>query len=196
MSAAHDEQAAALRADLTAAVRGSVRFDRASRAMYSADASNYRHVPIGVVAPVDTDDVEAAIAVCRAHDVPVLPRGAGTSIAGQTVNTAVVLDFRRHLNRVLEIDPEAGTARVQPGVVLDVLRDAARPHGLTFGPDPATHSRCTLGGMIGNNSCGSHSVAWGKTVDNVHSLDVLTYRGLTIALLVGIVLGYVLGKFI
>jgi FAD/FMN-containing dehydrogenase/Fe-S oxidoreductase len=166
-----------LHADLAEAVRGRVRFDTATRAMYSADASNYRRVPIGVVAPRDTDDVEAAVAVCRTHDVPVLPRGAGTSIAGQAVNTAVVLDFTKHLGNVLEIDPEARTARVQPGLVLDTLRDAARPHGLTFGPDPSTHNRCTLGGMIGNNACGSHSVAWGKTVDNVHALDVLTYRG-------------------
>nr|WP_246085919.1 FAD-binding and (Fe-S)-binding domain-containing protein [Pseudonocardia hydrocarbonoxydans] len=145
--------------------------------MYAADASNYRRVPIGLVTPVDLDDVEAAVSVCSAHDVPVLPRGAGTSIAGQAVNTAVVLDFSKHLNRIESIDPEARTARVQPGVVLDKLRDAARPHGLTFGPDPSTHNRCTLGGMIGNNACGSHSVAWGKTVDNVHALDVLTYRG-------------------
>uniref|UniRef100_UPI0030CAED15 FAD-binding and (Fe-S)-binding domain-containing protein n=1 Tax=Pseudonocardia sp. D17 TaxID=882661 RepID=UPI0030CAED15 len=156
---------------------GGVRFDAAHRAMWSADASNYRRVPIGVVAPRDAADVEAALEVCRRHDVPVLPVGARTSIAGQAVNTAVVLDFRAHMNRVLDIDPEAGTARVQPGVVLDTLRDAARPHGLTFGPDPSTHSRCTLGGMIGNNACGSHSVAWGKTVDNTVSLDVLTYRG-------------------
>ncbi|MGI9003750.1 MAG: FAD-binding and (Fe-S)-binding domain-containing protein [Pseudonocardia sp.] len=166
-----------LHADLAAAVRGRVRFDPGTRAMYSADASNYRRVPIGVVEPVDTDDVEAAMAVCRTHEVPVLPRGAGTSIAGQAVNTAVVLDFTKHLGGILDIDPEARTARVQPGLVLDALRDAARPHGLTFGPDPSTHNRCTLGGMIGNNACGSHSVAWGKTVDNVHALDVLTYRG-------------------
>jgi FAD/FMN-containing dehydrogenase/Fe-S oxidoreductase len=145
--------------------------------MYSADASNYRRVPIGVVAPVDEEDVATAVAICHAHDVPLLPRGAGTSIAGQSVNTAVVLDFTRHMDKVLDIDPEARTARVQPGLVLDDLRAAARPHGLTFGPDPSTHSRCTLGGMIGNNACGSHSVAWGKTVDNVHALDVLTYRG-------------------
>jgi FAD/FMN-containing dehydrogenase/Fe-S oxidoreductase len=166
-----------LHADLAKAVRGPVRFDTATRAMYSADASNYRRVPIGLVTPLDPDDVEAAVSVCSTHGVPVLPRGAGTSIAGQAVNTAVVLDFTKHLNRVLEIDPEARTARVQPGLVLDALRDAARPHDLTFGPDPSTHNRCTLGGMIGNNACGSHSVAWGKTVDNVHALDVLTYRG-------------------
>jgi FAD/FMN-containing dehydrogenase/Fe-S oxidoreductase len=166
-----------LRTDLERTVGGEVRFDRAHRAMWSADASNYRRVPIGVVSPRDDADVEAALAVCRAHDVPVLPVGARTSIAGQAVNTAVVLDFTRHLNRILEIDPDARTARVQPGVVLDHLRDAAAPHGLTFGPDPSTHNRCTLGGMIGNNACGSHSVAWGKTVDNVEALDVLTYRG-------------------
>ena len=161
---------------LARAVRGSVRFDPATRAMWSADASNYRRVPIGVVTPRDAEDVAAAIAVCREHDVPLLPVGARTSIAGQAVNTAVMLDFSR-MNAIVAIDPEARTARVQPGVVLDALRDAARPHGLTFGPDPSTHNRCTLGGMIGNNACGSHSVAWGKTVDNVHTLDVLTYRG-------------------
>ncbi len=121
-------------------------------------------------------DVAAAVAICREHAVPLLPVGARTSIAGQAVNTAVVLDFSR-MNAIVALDPEARTARVQPGVVLDALRDAARPHGLTFGPDPSTHNRCTLGGMIGNNACGSHSVAWGKTVDNVHTLDVLTYRG-------------------
>jgi FAD/FMN-containing dehydrogenase/Fe-S oxidoreductase len=168
--------ARALRADLTAAVAGQVRFDTASRAMWSADASNYRHVPIGVVVPRDTDDVLAALTICRQHAVPVLPRGAGTSIGGQAVNTAVVLDLTR-LDRVLELDPDARTARVEPGVVCDALRDAARPHGLTFGPDPSTHNRCTIGGMIGNNACGAHSVAWGKTVDNVHALDVVTYRG-------------------
>ncbi len=166
-----------LRHALAGAVRGRVRFGAATRAMYAADASNYRRVPIGVVAPVDTDDVEAAVAVCRTHDVAVLPVGARTSIAGQAVNHAVALDFTAHLDGVLDIDPDARTARVQPGVVLDALRAAARPHGLTFGPDPSTHDRCTLGGMIGNNACGSHSVAWGKTVDNVVALDVLTYRG-------------------
>ncbi|WP_397469287.1 FAD-binding and (Fe-S)-binding domain-containing protein [Pseudonocardia charpentierae] len=166
----------ALRADLLRTVDGPVRFDTASRAMWSADASNYRRVPIGVVAPRDVADVEAAVSVCRTHDVPVLPVGARTSIAGQAVNTAVVLDFGQ-VNRILSIDPDARTARVEPGVICDALRDAGAPHGLTFGPDPSTHNRCTLGGMIGNNACGSHSVAWGKTVDNVVGLDVLTYRG-------------------
>jgi FAD/FMN-containing dehydrogenase/Fe-S oxidoreductase len=174
---AFSETGRALAADLAARVRGQVRFDSMSRAVFAADASNYRHVPIGVVQPVDTDDVLAALEVCRQHDVPVLPRGAATSIGGQAVNEAVVIDFARHLRQVLSIDPEEHTARVQPGVVLDDLRAAAAPHGLTFGPDPSTHSRCTLGGMIGNNACGSHSVAWGKTVDNVRSLDVVTYDG-------------------
>jgi FAD/FMN-containing dehydrogenase/Fe-S oxidoreductase len=170
------EQRFPLTTDLERAVRGDVRFDPATRAMWSADASNYRRVPIGVVTPRDAEDVAAAVAVCRAHEVPLLPVGARTSIAGQAVNTAVVLDFTR-MNAIVGLDPETRTARVQPGVVLDALRDAARPHGLTFGPDPSTHNRCTLGGMIGNNACGSHSVAWGKTVENVHTLDVLTYRG-------------------
>ncbi|SCD33113.1 FAD/FMN-containing dehydrogenase [Streptomyces sp. BvitLS-983] len=141
------------------------------------DASNYRRVPLGTVAPRDADDVAATLAVCREYGVPVVARGAGTSIAGQATGTGVVLDFTRHMNGLLALDPEARTARVQPGLILDRLRDAAAPHGLTFGPDPSTHSRCTLGGMIGNNSCGSHSVAWGTTADNVHALDVRTYRG-------------------
>ena len=168
---------AALAADLGKVVGGEVRFDAAHRAMWSADASNYRKVPIGVVAPRDAADVEAALQVCRQHEVPVLPRGAGTSIAGNAVNTAVVLDFTRHMNRILELDPQARTARVEPGVICDQLRDAAAPHGLTFGPDPSTHNRCTIGGMLGNNACGSHSVAWGKTVDNTERLELLTYRG-------------------
>ncbi len=167
----------ALAADLVRSVRGPVRFDSGSRNLFAADASNYRHLPIGVVQPLDEDDVIAAIDVCRRHEAPVLPRGAATSIAGNAVSEAVVLDFARHLRRVLDVDPDSRTARVQPGVVLDDLRAAAAPHGLTFGPDPSTHNRCTLGGMIGNNACGSHSVAWGKTVDNVLALDVLTYDG-------------------
>ncbi|WP_020574685.1 FAD-binding and (Fe-S)-binding domain-containing protein [Actinopolymorpha alba] len=166
-----------LRDELAKVVRGAVRFDSASRAMYAADASNYRHPPIGVVQPRDVEDVLATLDVCHRLGVPILPRGAGTSIGGQAINTAVVLDFSRHLNNVLAIDPESRRARVQPGVVLDDLRKAAGAHGLTFGPDPSTHNRCTLGGMIGNNACGSHSVAWGKTVDNVASLDVVLTDG-------------------
>ncbi|GAB2915641.1 FAD-binding and (Fe-S)-binding domain-containing protein [Rhodococcus aerolatus] len=162
---------------LAAGVRGRVRADTQTLATHAADASNHRHVPLAVVEPVDADDVAAALAVCREHGAPVLPRGAATSIAGQSVNTAVVLDVRRHLGGVHSIDPEARSAVIGPGVVLDDLQRAAAPHGLRFGPDPSTHSRCTVGGMIGNNACGSHSVAWGKTVDSVRSLDVITYRG-------------------
>ncbi|MFI8433759.1 FAD-binding and (Fe-S)-binding domain-containing protein [Streptomyces sp. NPDC079020] len=146
------------------------------------DASNYRRVPLGVVAPRDADDVAAALAVCRAHGVAVVPRGGGTSIAGQATGTGVVLDLTRHLRSIVAVDAESRTAVVQPGVVLDDLRAAAAPHGLTFGPDPSTHSRCTLGGMIGNNSCGSHSVAWGTTADNVHALSVVRYDGSTLRL--------------
>ncbi|RBM17754.1 FAD-binding and (Fe-S)-binding domain-containing protein [Streptomyces sp. PT12] len=166
-----------LAAALRGAVRGEVAFDAASRALTTMDASNYRRVPIGVVAPRDADDVAAALAVCAERGVPVVARGGGTSIAGQATGTGVVFDFTRHMSGILALDPDAGTATVQPGVVCDALREAAAPHGLTFGPDPSTHSRCTVGGMIGNNSCGSHSVAWGTTADNVHALDVLTYRG-------------------
>ena len=159
-----------------------MRFDSAARAMFASDASNYRHVPVGVVEPASAADVVAALEVCRRHGAPVLPRGRGTSIGGQAVNAAVVLDFSRHLRAVVDIDPEGHRARVQPGVVLDELRRQAGAHGLTFGPDPSTHSRCTLGGMIGNNACGSHSVAWGKTVDNVEALDVVTYDGTRLTL--------------
>ncbi|HWC65711.1 MAG TPA: FAD-binding and (Fe-S)-binding domain-containing protein [Thermoanaerobaculia bacterium] len=164
-------------------VRGEVRFDDGSRALYATDASNYRQVPIGVVLPRDEEDAVAAIAVAREFGAPVLSRGAGTSLAGQCCNVAVVIDFSRHLDRVLAIDPARRLARVQPGCVLDTLRDAAAPHGLTFGPDPATHSHNTLGGMIGNDSCGVHSVMaafageGGTTADNVEELEIATWDG-------------------
>jgi len=169
---------AALARQLNRSIKGEVRFDPGARAVYSADASNYRQVPIGVVVPRDIEDIIETMDVCREHGVPVLPRGGGTSQNGQCVNVAVVIDTSKYLNRVLEIDPVSMTARVEPGTVCDTLRDAAEKHGLTFGPDPATHSRCTLGGMIGNNSCGAHSVMAGKTVDNIETLDILTYDGL------------------
>ena len=170
--------ATALAAALRRAVSGEVRFDAGSLAVYAHDASNYRQVPIGVVLPKTVEDIVAAVAVCREHGAPILPRGGGTAQNGQTVNVAVVLDCSKYLNQVLEVDPAARSARVEPGVVCDALRDAAEEHALTFGPDPATHSRCTLGGMIGNNSCGAHSVMAGKTVENVEALEVLTYDGL------------------
>jgi FAD/FMN-containing dehydrogenase/Fe-S oxidoreductase len=161
-------------------VRGEVRFDLGSRALYATDGSNYRQIPIGLVVPLDAADVVAAVGVCRRYGAPVLPRGAGTSLAGQCCNVAVVLDFTKYMNRILEIDPIQRFARVQPGVVLDSLRTEAEIHRLTFGPDPSTHSRCTLGGMIGNNSCGTHSLLAGKTVDNVDELTILLYDGTTL----------------
>ncbi|MFE6907613.1 FAD-binding and (Fe-S)-binding domain-containing protein [Streptomyces erythrochromogenes] len=162
---------------LRAELRGEVDFGAAARALVTMDASNYRRVPLGVVSPRDADDVAAALRVCAEAGVPVVPRGGGTSIAGQATGAGVVLDLTRHMNALVSLDPAARTAVVQPGLVLDRLRDAARPHGLTFGPDPSTHSRCTLGGMIGNNACGAHSVAWGTTADNVTELAVTTYAG-------------------
>ena len=169
--------AQALEAQLRKQVRGEVRFDEASRALYATDASNYRQVPIGLVLPLDEADVIATIAACRAMGAPVLSRGGGTSLAGQCCNVAVILDYSKYMHAILELDPEQKMARVQPGIVLDRLRDAAEEHDLTFAPDPATHSRCTLGGMIGNNSCGVHALMGGKTVDNIESLDILLYDG-------------------
>jgi FAD/FMN-containing dehydrogenase/Fe-S oxidoreductase len=169
--------AAGLTEALRPKIRGEVRFDRGTRALYSTDGSNYRQVPIGVVLPRDAEDVLATVALCREFGAPLLCRGAGTSLAGQCCNVAVVLDFSKYMARILEIDPTHRIARVQPGVVLDHLRVAAEKHHLTFAPDPATHDRCTLGGMIGNNSCGVHSVMAGKTDDNIEALEILTYDG-------------------
>lgn len=176
--AAYDGDVRALSAELKGALAGEVRFDTGSRALYATDLSIYRQVPIGVVIPRDVDDVIAAVEICRKYHAPLVSRGCGTSLAGQTCNTAVVLDFSKYMNRVLEIDPSRKTALVEPGVINDTLRQSAERYRLTFGPDPATHSYCTIGGMIGNNSCGVHSVRWGKTVDNVNELDILTYDGL------------------
>lgn len=172
------ERVEELRAALAQGIKGEVRFDDGSRALYATDASIYRQVPIGVVIPRDLDDVVATVAICREYDAPVLPRGAGTSLAGQCCNTAVVIDFTKHVNGILEINVEQRYAVVEPGCVLDHLREAAVEHGLTFGPDPATHRHNTLGGMIGNNSCGVHSIMGGRTADNVQALEILTYDGL------------------
>jgi FAD/FMN-containing dehydrogenase/Fe-S oxidoreductase len=169
--------AAELERELARTVKGEVRFDRGSRALYATDASNYRQIPIGLVVPHDDEDVIATVAACRKYGAPVLPRGAGTSLAGQCCNVAVVLDFTKHMNKIVELNPGERFARVQPGVVLDTLRNKAEEHHLTFGPDPSTHSRCTLGGMIGNNSCGTHSLLAGKTVDNIEELRILLYDG-------------------
>jgi FAD/FMN-containing dehydrogenase/Fe-S oxidoreductase len=165
-------------------VEGEVRFDTGSRALYAADASNYRQVPIGVVLPRHAEDVLATLAACRDFGAPILSRGGGTSLAGQCCNVAVVMDMSKYYNRVLEVDPQRKLARVQPGIVLDHLQAATLPHGLRFGPDPATHDHCTIGGMLGNDSCGIHSIlaqfqgGGARTADNVHELDVVTYDGL------------------
>jgi FAD/FMN-containing dehydrogenase/Fe-S oxidoreductase len=166
-----------LEAALRKQIQGDVRFDYGSRALYATDGSNYRQVPIGVVLPRNNDDVIATVTLCREYGAPLLPRGGGTSLAGQCCNVAVVLDFSKYMAGILTVDPKRRIARVQPGVILDHLRSAAERHHLTFAPDPATHDRCTLGGMIGNNSCGVHSVMAGKTDDNIESLDILTYDG-------------------
>jgi FAD/FMN-containing dehydrogenase/Fe-S oxidoreductase len=176
-SSNQDIDSSGLEHALKHAVRGDVRFDNGSRALYATDGSNFRQVPIGVVLPRNIDDVVATVSLAREYGAPILCRGGGTSLAGQCCNVAVILDFSRYMAEILEIDPVKRIARVQPGVVLDRLRNAAEKHHLTFAPDPATHSRCTLGGMIGNNSCGVHSVMAGKTDDNIEALDVLTYDG-------------------
>jgi FAD/FMN-containing dehydrogenase/Fe-S oxidoreductase len=171
--AGHRELEAKLRSNL----RGDVLFDLGSRALYATDASNYRQLPIGVVYPIDEADVQVALEACRATGAAVLPRGAGTSLAGQCANVAVVFDFSRYMNALGSIDADAKLATVEPGIVLDRLRDAAEQFHLTYAPDPATHSRCTLGGMIGNNSCGVHGLLGGKVADNVESLDLILYDG-------------------
>jgi FAD/FMN-containing dehydrogenase/Fe-S oxidoreductase len=169
-----------LERDLRAAVSGEVRFDAGSKAVYSTDASNYRQVPIGVVVPKTKQDVVNAVKVAHRHGVPILARGGGTSLAGECCNAALVIDFSKYLSRVLEIDPENRTARVEPGCILDSLRTEANKHGLTFGPDPATHDHNTLGGMIGNDSGGMHTLMNGITFNNVRSLEILTYDGVTL----------------
>jgi FAD/FMN-containing dehydrogenase len=176
--------AGALARELGAELDGEVRFDAGSRALYSHDLSIYRQVPIGVVVPRHADDVVAAVEACRRHDAPILPRGGGTSLVGQCTNVAVVFDFSKYMNRIVEVDVDRRLARVEPGVVCDQLKAVVEPHGLTYGPDPATHAYCTFGGMIGNNSCGVHSLLTElhgqgpRTSDHVEELEVLTYDGL------------------
>ncbi len=182
MAAVAEIDARGLARELAGAVRGEVRFSPGSRALYANDASVHRQVPIGVVIPRSAADVVAAVELCRRFGAPVGARGCGTGLAGQTVNQAVLFDFSKYMHEIVELDAERRIARVQPGLVLDRLRDAAEEHGLTFGPDPATHSRCTLGGMIGNNSCGTHSIMAGVTADNIESLDVLLYDGTRLTL--------------
>jgi FAD/FMN-containing dehydrogenase/Fe-S oxidoreductase len=178
--------ASPLARELAAAVEGEVRFDAGGRALYATDLSIYRQVPIGVVVPRTVDDIVKTVEICRAHEAPLLGRGGGTSLVGQCTNEAVVLDCSKYLNRILEIDADRKLARVQPGVVCDDLKFAAEKHGLTWGPDPATHQYATVGGMLGNNSCGVHSVltefygGGARTADNVEELEIITYDGLRI----------------
>src|SRR6266568_4143438 len=167
-----------LRAGLDERVDGEVRFDAGTLSAYAQDASNYRQVPIGVVVPRTVDAAVAAVAVCRAAGAPVLSRGGGTSLAGQCVNTAIVIDWTKYCHRLVSFDTAARTATVQPGAALDKVNDALAPHGLMVGPKPSTHVSCTIGGMIGNNSCGSTAQAYGKMADSVRRLEVLTYGGL------------------
>jgi FAD/FMN-containing dehydrogenase len=180
---AREVDAAGLAEELHRRIRGEVRFDKGSRALYATDGSNYRQVPIGVVVPRTVEDVLETVAAARRYGAPVLSRGCGTSLVGQCCNVAVVMDFSKYLHHLVGIDPGRKLGTVQPGCVLDDLRDAAARHGLMFAPDPATHSHCTLGGMLGNNSCGIHSLLAAKhgrgvrTSDNTHELEVLTYDG-------------------
>src|SRR5262245_38489313 len=169
---------AGLEAALRKRVRGEVRFTDGDRALYSTDASNYRQIPIGVVLPRDADDVVETVAACREFGAPIVSRGGATDLAGSTCNAAVVMDMSTYMNHVLEINWEERWAGVEPGTVLDDLRRQAEARHLTFGPDPATHSRNTLGGMIGNNSCGMHAQMAGKVEENTIALEILTYDGL------------------
>ena len=149
----------ALAKELEKSIEGEVRFDNGSRALYATDGSNYRQVPIGVVLPKTQDDIIKTVALCRKHNAPLLSRGGGTSLAGQCCNNAVIMDMSKYYNNVLNIDKENKLVRVQPGIVLDHMKQKTEEVAdLTFGPDPATHDHCTIGGMLGNNSCGVHSV--------------------------------------
>lgn len=177
---AAESEAEALADELRSRIGGEVRFDAGSRALYATDLSIYRQVPIGVVIPRSVGDVVETVAACQRRGVPILGRGGGTSLSGQACNVAVVLDFSKYLNRIIEIDSQEKTAWVQPGVICDQLKKATEQHELIFTADPATHEYCTFGGMIGNNSCGVHSVMGGRTSDNVEELDILTYDGLRI----------------
>src|SRR3954454_10046570 len=158
-------------------VDGEVRFDPGTRAAYSTDASNFRQLPLGVVLPHTIEAAVEAVRVCHDHRLPLVSRGGGTSLAGQCTNEAVVIDFSKYCNRLISVDADARRCVVEPGIVLDDLNRQLAPTGLRYGPEPATHPNCTLGGMIGNNSCGATAQRTGKVVDNVFALDVLLHDG-------------------
>ena len=168
---------AELEAELRRRLRGEVRFDRMTRAIYATDASIYQMDPVGVVFPKDVEDVVNTVTFSAVHGVPVLPRGGGTGLAGQTVNHAIVMDFSRHMNKLIEMNSEEGWAWVEPGIVLDQLSAHGAPHGLKFAPDPSTTNRGNIGGAIGNNSCGARSIVYGKTLDHVLELEVVLADG-------------------
>ncbi|HEY2514674.1 MAG TPA: FAD-linked oxidase C-terminal domain-containing protein [Polyangiaceae bacterium] len=164
-------------AELRRTVEGEVRFDDGSRKLYAHDASNYRQVPLGVVLPRSKEDAVAAIAACRRFGAPIVSRAGGTGLCGQTTNTAVVLDWSKYMNRIVELDPAGRFARVLPGVICDDVVHAAKPYELTYGPQPATHSHCCFGGMLANNSCGMYAQMAGKAVDNTEEMDIALYDG-------------------
>jgi FAD/FMN-containing dehydrogenase len=169
---------------LRRAIRGEVRFDNGSRALYSTDSSNYRQIPIGVVIPRTEAEVVETVAICRELGIPITSRGGGTSLAGQCCNVTVIIDFSKYLNHLIETDPDRKIVRVEPGIIYDDVNRTVAKHKLAFGPDPSTHNHCTIGGMIGNNSCGVHSVMaafagnGARTSDNIERLRILTYDGL------------------
>ena len=169
-----DELREQIQHDLTKAIRGDVRFDRYTRAIYATDASIYEMEPVGLVLPRNAEDVAGAIEIARNYEVPVLPRGGGTSLSGQGCNQAIVLDFTKYMSSVVEINQEEQWAITQPGITVSELNHHAKKHGLQYAPDPSTANRATIGGGIGNNSCGAHSVIYGKTSDQVIDLEVIT----------------------
>ena len=164
---------AELAEELSKRVSGEVRFDPFSRVLYSTDASIYQMEPVGVVIPRNYEDVLAVVEIARDNGVPVLPRAGGTGLAGQSVNHAIVMDFSKYLNQVVELNREEGWVKVQPGIVLDQLNRYLAPHGLQYAPDPTTSNRACVGGGIGNNTCGAHSVIYGKTLDHIKEVDVV-----------------------
>jgi FAD/FMN-containing dehydrogenase/Fe-S oxidoreductase len=176
------ETATVLEAELSARIQGEVRFDRVSRMLYSTDASNYQIEPVGVVIPKSNDDIIAAISLAASHGVPILPRGGGSSLAGQAVGAALILDTSKYLNRVIDIRPEAQTVTVEPGINLDMLNRQLKPHGLMFGPDPSSSNRATIGGVVSNNSAGAHSILYGMTADHVISTRAQLAEGGTVDL--------------
>ncbi|MFM8595229.1 MAG: FAD-binding oxidoreductase, partial [Chloroflexota bacterium] len=182
---AASETSAVLSSELTRRIEGEVRFDRTSRMLYSTDASNYQIEPLGVVIPKTTEDVIAAVDLAASHGVPLLPRGSGSGLAGQTLGTGMVMDFSKYLTRVLDINVEDRTVVTEPGISIDQLNKLLKPNGVMFGPDPSSGNRATVGGVVGNNATGAHSILYGMTSDNVRAAKVLLYDGSVVELTPG-----------